>query len=115
MAREYLQIARRRLLSLWYPGLDSQDIDRVVALFSNLYAPYTDAFIATVRAVERLVAGEARDYGQATAIVHAIVLDRLAEAAGVYRDNKLIDASHVQAMRGFVSPAVGAVLERTGV
>ncbi|SAL63922.1 glycosyl transferase family 2 [Caballeronia cordobensis] len=115
VAREYLQIARRRLLSLWYPGLDSQDIDRVVALFSNLYAPYTDAFIGTVRAVERLVAAEACDYGQASPIVHGIVLDRLAQAAGVYRDNKLIDASHVQAMRGFVSPAVAAVLERTGV
>jgi glycosyltransferase involved in cell wall biosynthesis len=112
VAREFLQIARRRLLALWYPGLDPRDIERIVAMYSSLFEAHADAFINTVRAVDRLVTSNARDYGQDTAIVHRIVLDLLAKVTGVYRDNNFLDDSHVQAMRCFVSPAVSAVFHR---
>jgi glycosyltransferase involved in cell wall biosynthesis len=110
VAHRWLLVVRRRMLALWYPELDASDIDRVVATFDQEFAPHIDAFINTVRSVDKLLLTRAVDYGQDASIVHGIVLDRLAKVAGVYRDGGLLDASHIQAMRCFVSPAAGAVL-----
>jgi glycosyltransferase involved in cell wall biosynthesis len=112
VARPALQCVRLRLLALWYPTLDPADLDRILAMFFQPFAPYVDSLLADVRAVDRLVTTRANDFGQNTSIVHQIIFDRLIAMAGVYRDHKLFDASHRQAMRGFVSPAVTAALDR---
>jgi len=50
-----LQTVRHRLLALWYPGLDSHDLDLMVAMFVEPYPPHTDALLATKRAIDSLV------------------------------------------------------------
>jgi glycosyltransferase involved in cell wall biosynthesis len=110
VARGYLQSARLRLLSLWYPQLLQTDLKHILALFVQPFAPYTDVLIETVRAVDRLILARANDFGQDTAIVHTTVLDRLVKAAAVYRDHNLFDASHVQVIRHFTSPATSSAL-----
>jgi glycosyltransferase involved in cell wall biosynthesis len=112
IARPALQLARKRLLALWYPHLDPADLEHILAMFVSRYAPYTDALLATVRAVDRLIMARPNDFGQDTSIVHSIILDRLVGVTGVYRDNKMFNASHRQAIRYFVSPAVNAAMDR---
>jgi glycosyltransferase involved in cell wall biosynthesis len=112
IGRACLQRSRKRLLALWYPHMDPADLDDILATFFPLYAPWSDALFATVRAIDRLVTARANDFGQDISIVHQIIFDRLVGMAGVYRDHKLFNASHRQAMRCFVSPATSAALER---
>lgn len=108
---EYLQRFRRRILSLWYPGLDPQDIDLVVAMFAEPYAPHIDHLLATVRAIDRLLVARADDYGQDTSVVHALILERLPKMTALYRDHGLFNASHLQAVRCFASPAITLALD----
>lgn len=115
VGREYLQLVRRRMLALWYPGLDPNDIERIVDMFFEPYSPLTDELLATIRAVDRLVGARAENYGQDTSIVQSLVLDRLPRMAALYRDNAFLDASHIQAIRCFVSPAVSAALDQLGL
>ncbi|BBU28961.1 fucosyltransferase [Burkholderia sp. THE68] len=115
VARDCLQAARGRLLSLWYPGLEPRDIDLIVAAFLHIYAPHTEGLLDMIRAIDRLVSTQARDFGQDVSIVHDIVLERLAKAVGVYRDHALLNKSHVEAIRHFVSPATRAVIDRLGL
>jgi len=115
IGREYLQAARRRLLALWYPRLDPHDLDLIVAMFFEPYPPHTDALLATLRAIDRLIVANADDYGQDTSIVHAIVLERLPIMAALYRDHGLLNASHLQAIRYFASPATNAALDQLGL
>ncbi|NML32506.1 glycosyltransferase family 2 protein [Paraburkholderia antibiotica] len=112
---ECLQAFRRALLARWYPALESDDIALIVAAFREPYAPYTEAVLTTVRAMDRLVRAGAVDYGQDTSVVHTIVLDRLVAMAGLYRDHRLLNASHLEAMRYFVSAPVNAALDRLGL
>ena len=74
-------------------------------MFVEPYPPHTDALLATIRAIYRLVVANAHDYGQDTSIVHAIVLERLAKMAALYRDHNLLNASHLQVIRCFASAA----------
>jgi hypothetical protein len=53
-----------------------------------------------------------RDFGQDTSVVHAMLIDRLGKMADIYRDNNLVDASHVRLIRHFVSPATSAAFDR---
>jgi glycosyltransferase involved in cell wall biosynthesis len=115
VTRECLQAARRALLALWYRSLDPHDLDLIVAMFFEPYPPHIDALLATVRAIDRLVAAHADDYGQDTSIVHSIVLARLPPMAALYRDHGLLDASHLQAIRCFASPATNAALDHLGL
>jgi glycosyltransferase involved in cell wall biosynthesis len=108
--RKCLTIARKRLLALWYPHLESADHDRMLAMFFQPYAPYTESLIETIRAVDRLVVSRPNDFGQDTSIVHEILFKRLVGMATVYRDSRMFDASHLQAIKCFVSPAVHAAL-----
>jgi glycosyltransferase involved in cell wall biosynthesis len=110
-----LQDVRRRLLTLWYPFLDPKDIDLVLGMFFEPYAPYTDSLIASVRAVDRMVVARANDFGQDTSVVHSIIFGRLIKMAAVYRDNGLFNASHLEAVRCFVSPATSAALGELGL
>ncbi|SAK89283.1 glycosyl transferase family 2 [Caballeronia temeraria] len=111
IAEPWLQTARRRLLSLWYPSLDPSDIDLVLAPFLSVYPGSTDAMLTIVRAIDRFVAARARDLGQDVSIVQEIVIDRLEKMLGIYIDNKLLDASHVQAMRYLVSPRTASAFD----
>jgi hypothetical protein len=70
--------------------------------------------LATVRAIDRLLVAHADDYGQDTTVVHTIVLERLPKMAALYRDQGLLNASHLQAIRCFASPAVYAALAQFG-
>lgn len=115
VGQQFLQIFRRRILALWYPRLDAEDIERIVAMFFEPYAPQVEHFLATVRAVDRLVLSNPDDYGQDTSVVHALILERLPKMAALYRDHGLLDASHLQAARCFVTPATAGVLDQIGV
>jgi glycosyltransferase involved in cell wall biosynthesis len=112
VARPALQLARKRLLTLWYPGIDPADFDHILAMFIQPYAPYTEALLRAVRATDRLVVARPNDFGQDTAAVHSVIFDHLFTVAGIYRDNGIFNASHRQAVRCFVSPATSAVLDR---
>ncbi|MFL9935079.1 hypothetical protein P0D88_39525 [Paraburkholderia sp. RL18-103-BIB-C] len=115
IGRQCLQAVRRRLLALWYPDLDAQDLALIVDMFFEPYPPHTDALLTTVRAIGRLVVAKAADYGQDAAIVHAIVLDRLSRMSTLYRDHHLFDASHLHAIRCFTAPSVSASLGQPGL
>jgi glycosyltransferase involved in cell wall biosynthesis len=115
IGRQWLQTFRRRLLALWYPSLDPHDLDLIVAMFFEPYSPHTDALLATVRAIDRLIVANADDYGQDTSIVHAIVLERLPKMAALYRDHGLLNASHLQAIRCFASPVTNAAFDQLGL
>ncbi len=84
----------------------------IVDTFIDLYAPSIDAFLGTVRAIDRLIVEQGGKFGENTALVHAIVLRRFAKMAVVYRDHQYLDASHVHAIRHFVSSAVNGVLNQ---
>ncbi|HZF82695.1 MAG TPA: glycosyltransferase family 2 protein [Burkholderiaceae bacterium] len=111
LARSQLQIVRRRILRLWYPQLAGEDIDHVVAMFVEPYAPQLDALLNTVRALDRLLKAAPADYGQDNAVVHSILLERLPAMATLYRDHQLLNASHLQAVRCFAHPAIGEALD----
>lgn len=111
-ARKYLQAVRRRLLALWYPRLQAADVDLVTAMFFEPYPPKTDALLTTIRAIDRLIGESPVDCGQDTSIVHAILLERLPRMAALYRDHRLLNESHIQAIRCLVSPAIGAALDK---
>lgn len=115
VGRQYLQVVRRRLLALWYPGLDPQDLDLIVAMFFEPYPPHTDTLLATVRAVHRLIVASADDYGQDTSILQALLVERLPKMAVLYRDHGLFNASHLQAIRCFASPAISTALDQLGL
>ncbi|KAK42549.1 glycosyltransferase [Caballeronia jiangsuensis] len=112
IAGPWLQTARRRLVSLWYPGLDADDVENIVIPFLKVYPGSTDAFFTIVRAVDKLVVAKPDDFGQDTSVVHEILIDRLGKMADIYRDNELIDASHVRVIRNFVSPTTRAAFDR---
>lgn len=112
--RHFLQTVRHRILTLWYPRLDPHDIDLIVAMFFEPYPPHTDHLLATVRAVDQLMVAQPADYGQDASIVRSLILDRLPQMADLYRNHGLLDASHVQAVRTFVSPATAAALQPSG-
>ena len=115
VGRQNLQIVRRRLLALWYPGLDPRDLDLIIDMFFEPYPPYTDALLATVRAIDRLIAATPDSYGQDTSVVHGLLLERLPKMAALYRDHNLFNLSHLQAIRCFASPAIGTALESLGL
>ncbi|SAK88965.1 glycosyl transferase family 2 [Caballeronia temeraria] len=112
VARPALEVFRKRLLAIWYPSLDPHDIDLVVAMWFALDVD-TDGFLAVVRAVDRLVAAEARDFGQDTSVVRDFVVRRLAEVAELFRG--ALDASHLQVIRVLASPAIGAALDQASL
>lgn len=111
LSRSQLQIVRRRILQLWYPHLAEDDIDQVVGMFVEPYAPQIDALLGTVRALDRLLKTPVADYGQDNAVVHTILLERLPVMAALYRDHGLLNASHLQAIRCFAHPAIAEALE----
>ena len=115
IGRQYLQTFRRRLLALWYPGLDPHDLDLIVEMFFEPYPPHIEALLATLRAIDRLIVASADDYGQDTSIVHTIILERLLKMAALYRDHSLLNASHLQAIRCFASSATNAALNQLGL
>ncbi|BBU30039.1 hypothetical protein BTHE68_37730 [Burkholderia sp. THE68] len=100
-------------MSVWYPSLAARDIDLIVAMWERFDPPFTDSFLDTMRAVDRLVVANVMDFGQNTSIVPGVVVDRLAYLANHYRDH--LDASAIQAARSYVSPAVRTMLEQTGL
>ena len=113
LARPGLRKFRCRVLSVWYPSLAARDIDLIVAMWERFDPPFTDSFLDTMRAVDRLVVANVMDFGQNTSIVPGVVVDRLAYLANHYRDH--LDASAIQAARSYVSPAVRTMLEQTGL
>jgi glycosyltransferase involved in cell wall biosynthesis len=112
IAGPWLQTARRRLVSLWYPDLDARDVENIVIPLLEVYPGSTDAFCTIVRAIDKLMVAKPRDFGQDTSVVHAMLIDRLGKMADIYRDNNLVDASHVRLIRHFVSPATSAAFNR---
>ncbi|KIG10250.1 glycosyl transferase family 2 [Caballeronia concitans] len=112
IAGPWLQTARRRLLALWYPGLDAGDIERIVIPFLQVYPGWTDEVLAIVSSIDRLVTARAVDYGQDVSVVHAIILDRMRKMLGIYQDNKLIDETQIRTIRHFVAPATRDALDQ---
>jgi hypothetical protein len=99
-------------VSLWYPDLDARDVENIVIPLLEVYPGSTDAFCTIVRAIDKLMVAKPRDFGQDTSVVHAMLIDRLGKMADIYRDNNLVDASHVRLIRHFVSPATSAAFDR---
>ena len=110
LARPGLFNMRRRVVALWYPGLETHEVDLIAGLWYGIDFGRFDNLLNAVRAVDRLVVTSAQDYGQNTSIVHDIVLNCLAAVVAGHRDR--LDASHIEAMRFFVSSAVSDMLGR---
>ncbi|EKS67488.1 MULTISPECIES: glycosyltransferase family 2 protein [Caballeronia] len=99
---------RKRLLALWYPSLGPRDIDLIVGMWFGLEVG-TDELLAVVRAVDRLIAADAKDFGQDVSVLHDLIVRRLVAVVDFFRG--AFDASHFQAIRVLAAPAIGVALD----